>query len=181
MRIESQEQAVKVAVAPEIDRDGRQPVVRWLSSLPGLRRDDGAAALAEALLARCDITSILQELDGSQLGGAAHGPVWAGTTPRLSIIQLAASWYQAATLLEFFAKLAAEDFAVDRVWSSDEEWQIELLCRAQRELSVSVELAWSTVSELRELREWLPILPFPGQADEGPVRRSSPEGPKVPI
>jgi hypothetical protein len=165
-RVRSQQRAVEVAMWPQVDRDGRQPVVRWLNSLPDLERCADPKATAAALLERCEVGAVLEGLgvESATEGGRSEAEM--DVKPRLAAIQLASSWYQAATLLEFFIRLDGTDFAGDRKWSEEEERELALLCRAQQELSTSVELAWGTVSQIRELLELIPVLSFPGQGGD---------------
>jgi len=163
-RVEAQQHAVEVAVWPKIDRDGRQPVVGWLGALPDLGGGRDPAATVSALLERCSVEAVLGALDAAALGGAGEEEPSADVKPRLAVIQLATSWYHEATMLELFIRLDATEFGKDREWTAGERKNLELLCRAQQELASSVELAWSTVSELRRLLELAPVLTFPGQA-----------------
>ncbi len=165
-RVEAQQHAVEVAVWAKIDRDGRQPVVSWLNSLPDLGGMVDAADIVSALLDRCCVNAVLAALDADSLAAAGEDEPSADVKPRLAVIQLATSWYQEATVLEFFAGLDASEFEKDREWTAEEQGHLELLCRAQQQLASSIELAWNTVSELRLKLALAPILPFPVQAGE---------------
>jgi hypothetical protein len=128
-RMGSLERAASVVGRSAVPRDGRQPLIAWLSALPKLGRQGALAA------ARYNVGNVLEELDAC---GLPQGKI---KTQQSMARELAIAAYHGETIEGFFVDVSEND-----LWRA----RVELLARARQDMTVSPEAAWRTIDQFRQ-------------------------------
>jgi KAP-like P-loop domain-containing protein len=136
-RMLSLERATRVVATRAIPLDGRQPLLEWLDSLPGLADRD-------ALSARWNIRPVV-----SQIAGCAIADDDRNSQQRL-VLELAVAAYHADAIQRLFVGMSYDVFKRAVRARAGADAAVELLANARQAMTQSPRAAWSRIDQFRD-------------------------------
>jgi hypothetical protein len=132
------ERAAAVVARRAVATDGSQPLLTWLREKPPVRTLDDA-------FDRTDIGSLLSRIRNSALDENEIEAL------SMTALELAASWYHGATVIEFFSSVTEQKLTnACKLPVDGGKAKIEALACAALDLGIAPGLAWETINAFRQ-------------------------------